>query len=110
MQGDKPDDQDTRDREALEHVIGTSRSQAAWPGDALPAGTRVVVLKDPEWDGPWQQVFVGTINPTLPPELVDHTEANPGEYAYLVEFDEPQYDHSREGPYRKAEIWDRYLR
>jgi hypothetical protein len=44
------------------------------------------------------------------PELVRHPGAREGELAYWVVFDDPQYDSDGDGPYRKALIWDRYLR
>ncbi|MFF4388103.1 hypothetical protein ACFY0G_15160 [Streptomyces sp. NPDC001552] len=44
------------------------------------------------------------------PELVENPHARPGEMAYWVAFDAPQYDGDGGGPYRKAQIWDRYLR
>jgi len=38
------------------------------------------------------------------------TPSSPGELAYWVRFDEPQYDADSTDPYRKALIWARYLR
>ncbi|MFB7471652.1 ferrous iron transport protein A [Kitasatospora sp. NPDC056184] len=77
----------------------------------LPEGTRVRVVQDPEWDGPWQREFDGTVQYVpSPPEPVLHTSARPGELAYWVRFDEPQRDADGDGPYDKAHIWDRYLR
>jgi hypothetical protein len=35
--------------------------------------------------------------------------ARPHELAYWVDFDEPQRDADGDGPYRKAQIWDRYI-
>lgn len=90
--------------------MGSSRSSAAWPADAWPAGTRVRVVQDLDWNGPWRQEFLGTISDTMPPRVIDHPKAFRGELAYFVAFDEPQQDTSSDGPYRKAEIWGRYLR
>jgi hypothetical protein len=98
------------ERAALARIIGTDRVNAAWPDDAWPVGTRVLVVKDPEWDGPWRQQFTGTIDDVMAPTPVDHPTARPGEYAYFVAFDQPQHDESDDGPYHKAQIWDRYLR
>ncbi len=42
-------------------------------------------------------------------EPVVHAQANPGELKYWVDFDEPQMDAEGDGPYRKAQIWGRYL-
>ena len=75
----------------------------------MPPGTRVRVIKDSTWDGPWRRELTGTIDATMPPQLVEHEMARPGELAYFVAFDEPQHDSSGDGPYRKAEIWDRHL-
>jgi hypothetical protein len=44
------------------------------------------------------------------PEIIDHAPAEPGELAYWVRFDEPQLDSLGDGPYRKAQVWGRYLR
>ncbi|GGV39558.1 hypothetical protein GCM10010182_75060 [Actinomadura cremea] len=83
---------------------------APWPDGALPAGCRVRVVRDPGWDGPWRSEFSGTVDALGPPEAVRHSRARPGELMYWVVFDEPQYDGAGDGPYRKAQIWDRYLR
>jgi len=76
----------------------------------MAPGTRVLVVQDADWDGPWRREFTGTIDTTMPPRRVEHAQARPGELAYFVTFDEPQHDSSEDGPYRMAEIWDRYLR
>ncbi|MEA2495923.1 MAG: hypothetical protein QOJ29_3834 [Thermoleophilaceae bacterium] len=100
-----PDDDVARSREALEGLVGASRLNASWPEGALLPGTRVRVAQDPEW----RQEFTGTIDAAIPPELINHPMAHPGELAYFVAFDEPQHDTSSDGPYRKAQIWARYL-
>ncbi|MGW0007338.1 hypothetical protein [Nocardia grenadensis] len=80
------------------------------PGPALAAGTRVKVIKDPGWDGPWREEFFGTVDyDPAPPEPVTLSSARPGELVYWVTFDETQYDADDAGPYRKAQVWDRYL-
>jgi hypothetical protein len=76
----------------------------------MPAGASVRVVKDPDWNGPWMQEFDAVIDALSPPEPVRHELARPGELAYWVQFDEPQMDSAGDGPYRKAQIWDRYLR
>lgn len=104
------DEQTEQDRKALEQIMGSERSSTSWPVDAWPVGTRVRVVKDSDWDGPWRQEFLGTVDDTMPPRLIESKVAHPGELAYFVAFDEPQHDTSDDGPYRKAEIWARYLR
>ncbi|GAA3020298.1 hypothetical protein GCM10010519_56890 [Streptomyces lactacystinicus] len=64
----------------------------------------------PQWDGPWQVEFTGTIDPMGAPEPAGDPRAEDGEPAYWVAFDAPQYDGAGEGPYRKAQIWARHLR
>ncbi|MPY40806.1 ferrous iron transport protein A [Streptomyces phyllanthi] len=76
----------------------------------LSAGSRVTVVKDPAWDGPWRNEFGGTIDAVSAPVPVDHPHAYDGELEYWVVFDAPQYDSDGCGPYRKARIWGRYLR
>ena len=105
----EPGEDETRDRRALEAIIGRGLDKDEWPADALPPGTRVRVIQDQEWDGPWHAVFLGTIDRTLPPQLVNSLVAHTGEREYPVTFDAPQLDASGDGPYRKAVIWDRYL-
>ena len=98
-----------RVRMAVERLRGTRLAQQ-WPPGALSAGTRVSVVHDTAWAGPWQQVFTGTVSGMGAPEPVIHDHARPGELAYWVDFDEPQLDSDGDGPYRTALIWDRYLR
>jgi hypothetical protein len=81
----------------------------AWPATALPAGTRVRVIKDNDWNGPWMREFFGVIDAVPAPEPVRHPLTRPGELAYWVTFEEPQLDGDGAGPYRKALIWGRYL-
>lgn len=81
-----------------------------WPESALPAGSRVTVVHDSEWAGPWEGEFTGTIDRLGTPEFIRHARAHHGELRYWVEFDEPQLDSGGDGPYRKAQIWGRYLR
>jgi hypothetical protein len=106
--GSMPDPQ-SRDREAIEHILGRPLS-LDWPDSALPPGTRVTVIQDEAWQGPWQQEFRGTIDAMGAPEFVSHPQVRPGELKYWIQFDEPQYDADGMGPYRKASIWARYLR
>ncbi len=103
------DEDETRDRRALEAIIGRGLDNDGWPADALPPGTRVRVIQDQEWGGPWREVFLATIDRTLPPQMVNNGAAHSGEREYSVTFDEPHLDASGDGPYRKAGIWDRYL-
>ncbi|MFF4294145.1 ferrous iron transport protein A [Streptomyces vinaceus] len=81
-----------------------------WPPGALAPGSRVTVVRDRDWDGPWQVEFAGTIDGTAPPEPNEHARSLRGELLYWVTFDAWQYDCDGDGPYRKAQIWGRYLR
>jgi hypothetical protein len=98
------DDEVAQDRRALEAIVGRSLSDDEWPVDAMPPGTRVRVVKDQAWDGPWRNVFVGTVDTTVAPQLVQSAVAVRGERQYSVTFDEPQFDADGDGPYRKAVI------
>jgi hypothetical protein len=106
---DQLSDDETTDRRALEAIVGRGLDDDEWPADALPPGTRVRVIQDHGWRGPWREVFLGTIDRTLAPQRVRNRFALAGELEYSVTFDEPQLDASGEGPYRKAVIWARYL-
>ncbi|GAA2387593.1 hypothetical protein [Dactylosporangium salmoneum] len=97
-----------RDREAVEHVLGRPLDRE-WPAVALAPGTRVQVVKDTEWDGPWRVEFFAVIDSVGAPEPVMHAAARPGELKYWVSFDQPQFDAAGDGPYRGAQIWGRYL-
>ncbi|MGW7408358.1 ferrous iron transport protein A [Streptomyces sp. NPDC054833] len=88
----------------------SGRPDVSWPASAMTPGTRVTVVQDPSWAGPWQAEFQGVINDFQPPAPVRHATAQEGELAYWVVFDSPQYDSDGCGPYYKAQIWDRYLR
>ena len=81
-----------------------------WPTGALPPGSRVTVIRASDWDGPWQAEFPGTIDAAHAPEPNEHAQALSGELLYWVTFDTPQHDSDGDGPYRKAQIWGRYLR
>jgi hypothetical protein len=99
---------DARIRKAVEQIIGQPLPQRC-PEDALPPGARVRVIQDYGWHGPWQREFFGTISDMAAPEPVNNPRAFVGELKYWVDFDEPQYDADAEGPFRKAQIWGRYL-
>lgn len=102
--GAEPDPRADGDRHAVEQILGRPLSQQRPPG-ALAAGSRVRVIQDPEWDGPWAAEFLGVIDVVGAPELVRDPHARPGELEYWVKFDEPQYDSDGDGPYRGARIW-----
>lgn len=104
-----PDPGSAPDRVALEHILGRPLEQE-WPASAPAPGSRVRVLRDAVWDGPWQREFLGTIDDLGAPTPVRHAQARPGELEYWVRFDEPQFDSSGDGPCRKALIRDRYPR
>lgn len=100
---------DAADRQAMENIPCRPLSQT-WPTGALPPGSRVTVVRASDWDGPWPVEFPGTIDATDPPEPNDHAQALSGEFLYWVTFDTPQHDSDGDGPYRRAQIWGRYLR
>ena len=75
----------------------------------MRAGTRVRVVQDDRWSGPWAHVFTGTVSDMAAPEAVSHRAAQAEELSYWIEFDTPQMDSNGDGPYRKAQIWGRYL-
>lgn len=97
------------DRQAIEQIIGHPLP-TEWPPGALPAGSRVTVVQAVDGDGPWRQEFTGTIDSMAAPEPVRHAHTNEDELKYWVTFDTGQYDSGGDGPYRKAQIWGRYLR
>ena len=78
----------------------------------LTIGQRVRMRRDPSFAGPWPAEPLGTIVPwpTKDSELfvlVDHAWGQ--QRAYFVLFDEPQLDADGDGPYYKAEVWERYI-
>lgn len=89
--------------------MGHPVSDGPWPDDALPAGARVRVVRAADGHAPWPAEFTGVIDTVAPPEPLTHRMAEPGEFAYFVAFDQPQVDSDGDGPYRKAQIWGRYL-
>jgi hypothetical protein len=100
--------ENARDRAAVERIAGRALPDE-WPAGALPAGARVRVVKAIDWDGPWRREFLGVVDDLAAPEPVRHDQARPGELMYWVRFDQPEFDHAGDGPYRKAQIWGRYL-
>ncbi|MGW6916387.1 ferrous iron transport protein A [Kitasatospora sp. NPDC054939] len=104
-----PGTSNTADRRAVEQVLGRPL-ESVWPTDALAPRSRVTVIREAEWDGPWPVEFPGTVDDTGAPEPVEHPRAQDGELVYRVVFDHPQYDSDGCGPYRKAQIWSRHLR
>ena len=102
-------DNSMADRRALEAIIGRTFYDDEWPSEAMRPGTRVRVTQDESWAGPWRRVFLGRVDATMPPQVVQSLKARPGELEYSVTFDQPQFDASGDGPYRKAVIWARYL-
>jgi len=92
----------------------------AFLGDDVEPGTRVKVVRDPDWAGPWRQEFVGTIEgPAVPVRVINLAEmpevnvpdADRGPMReFFVRFDEPQQDCDGTGPYYAAVIWEKYLR
>ena len=99
---------DELDRAAVEMIRGAPLPQV-WPTGALAAGTRVHVVQDEAWAGPWAMVFTASVSDMAAPELVVSPVARPGELNYWVDFDESQMDAAGDGPYRRAQIWDRYI-
>ncbi|MEU5426421.1 ferrous iron transport protein A [Streptomyces olivoreticuli] len=81
-----------------------------WPRGSMSPGIHVTVIQDVSWDGPWQVEFQATIDDLYPPEPARGSGAREGELSYWVVFDEPQYNSDGEGPFRGAQIWDRYLK
>ncbi|MGI9822069.1 hypothetical protein [Agromyces sp. Marseille-Q5079] len=101
-------DQESRDRRAIEIVLGRPLDDE-WPVRSMKPGTRVRVIQARDWAGPWRRVFIGTIDATIPPQPAQNKNARPDELQYSVRFDESQFDADGDGPYRKAVIWERYL-
>ncbi|MFE2851980.1 ferrous iron transport protein A [Streptomyces lavendulae] len=100
---------DVDDQQAMERILGRPLNQT-WTTGALAPDTRVKVVRDPVWDGPWQLEFLGTIDDMGAPQPNKHAQALSDELLYWVTFDTPQYDSNGDGPYRKAQVWGRYLR
>lgn len=111
MESDDWSDDNVRqdvDRAAIEH-IAKRKLPTIWPVGAMRAGTRARVVQDERWNGPWAQVFTGTVSDMAASEAVSHRSARAGELSLWIEFDIPQMDGNGDGPYRKAQIWGRYL-
>jgi len=90
-------------------------------GDDVAPGTRVKVVRDAAWDGPWPSEPTGVIDPgwDIPFKVIDLAERpdinvpdsdrHPMR-TFMVRFDEPAHDTSEAGPYQVAEVWEKYLR
>ncbi len=71
------DSPNTGDRRGIERITGRPLCQD-WPAAALAAGSRVTVVRDPAWDGPWRNEFQGTIDDMAAPEPVRSPHARVG--------------------------------
>lgn len=110
-------------------VVATARWWRPWAGigcassdevqSGLVAGTRVRVVRSTDFDGPWRQEFLGTIDPEADAPIAVVDPSTLSEYVsarwpepireFLVRFDEPQIDAEGAGPYCAAVIWETYL-
>lgn len=78
----------------------------------LRVGARVIVVRDPEFGpGPWPSEPTGEIVtfPTGSPFVEVTTRHGPARSWWVV-FDEPQFDADGDGPYRKSQVLEKYLR
>ena len=83
----------------------------------LDIGSRVKVRRDPNFLGPWPSEPSGSIVPwpMEPPytfRVVNPDPRHGPQRAFFVQFDEPAFDADGPeggGPYRKAEVWEKYL-
>lgn len=101
--------------------VGGTVERVKFLGDDIAPGTRVKVVRDPDWDGPWPSEPTGTIDPgwdipfsvidlaTRPDIDVPDSDRHPMR-TFMVRFDEPAHDTSEDGPYYMAEVWEKYLR
>lgn len=90
-------------------------------GEQVAAGTRVRVVRDPEWDGPWPSEPTGEIAEgfDVPFGVIDLSQRRDINVpdsdrcimrTFMVRFDEPAEDGSGLGPYLIAKVWEKYLR
>jgi hypothetical protein len=89
--------------------------------DDVQPGSRVKVVKDSRWNGPWPAEPTGVIDPdadapvrvidlaTMPEVNVPDSDRGPMR-EFMVRFDQPQRDGDGGGPYYAAVIWEKYLR
>jgi len=64
-------------------------------------GQKVTVLKVGGWKNDFSGVVCGS------PETIETVDGD--EFCYFIKFDEPQHDLSNDGPYKKAQILDRFI-
>ncbi|MEU1528843.1 hypothetical protein [Streptomyces fagopyri] len=74
MADSSPDSTNAADRRAVERIMGSPLRQE-WPAGAWAVGSRVTVIRDPDWDGPWRDEFPGTVDGTGVPEPVESPRA-----------------------------------
>lgn len=90
-------------------------------GNRVSPGTRVKVVRDPDWDGPWPTEPTGVIADGFeaPLDVIDlarERDVNVPETdrvmmrTFMVRFDEPVRDGDGCGPYYMAEVWEKHLR
>lgn len=88
------------------------------PGSHAP-GSRVKIVRDPEWNASWPAEPEGLMEPgcDCPARVVDlsaHSFKGDGEdrglmRTFMVRFATPRNDGENKGPYYMAEIWKKYL-
>lgn len=99
-----------RVRASWRQVIVRATLRPVTTEDALSAGTRVRVRRDPTYGpGPWPAEPLGTITDAFEPHAVGVSTTAGNEWTYMILFDEPQRDVDGDGPYRASQVLARYL-
>ena len=80
-----------------------------WFERPLPLGSRVRILKDPLFVGPWQKEFLATVDGVERAQHLTPESARRNKFVYMVSFDEPQLDGDGDGPYTAGEVLSQYV-
>ena len=72
-------------------------------------GTRVRVLTDPEYGGPFAEECLGTVGSSTAAAGLTPAAARLSKYSYFVTFDTPQRDRDGDGPYSSSQVLSRYV-
>ncbi len=75
----------------------------------LRPGTRVYIIQDPEFGGPFQETFGATVQSSKRVEGLMPAAAKKSKFVYFVTFDSPQFDCDGDGPYSASEVLAAYV-
>lgn len=75
----------------------------------LPSGTRVYLLTDTQFGGPFLEGATGTVLACRRARNLTSEAARKSRFVYQIQFDVPQLDSDGDGPYAMSEVLAQYV-